>query len=146
VKYISAKEMAKFRLMYHGERVPSKQTIHNLVNKFRSAGLLTDKKQKRKCSALTEDKLYNVGARFEHIPIKSLKISSSRDGCYIARKATQLLKLRPYKAAAIHALQPCNPASWVNFFSWFLHSVIKGEIDPQLTFYLMKCGFTYMDK
>jgi hypothetical protein len=51
-----------------------------------------------------------------------------------ARTATQLLKLRPYKTIVIHALQPHNPASRVNFCHWFLQSVIKVEIDPQLTF------------
>jgi hypothetical protein len=48
--------------------------------------------------------------------------------------ATQLLKLRPYKTTVIYALQPCDSASRVRFCSWFLQSVVKGEIDPQLTF------------
>jgi hypothetical protein len=32
-----------------------------------------------------------------------------------ARRATQLLKLRPYKTTVIHALQPREPASGVSF-------------------------------
>jgi hypothetical protein len=32
-------------------------------------------------------------------------------------------------------LQPRNPASAVHFYSWFLQSVVDGEIDPQLTFF-----------
>jgi hypothetical protein len=52
-----------------------------------------------------------------------------------ARRATQLLKLRPYKTTAMHALQPCDPARMVHFCSWFLRSVVEGEIDPQLTFF-----------
>jgi hypothetical protein len=51
-----------------------------------------------------------------------------------ARRATQLLKLRPYKTTVIHTSQPCNPASRVHFCSWFLQSVIKGEINLQFTF------------
>jgi hypothetical protein len=50
-----------------------------------------------------------------------------------ARRATQLLKLRPYKTTVIHALQPRNPASRVHFYSWFLQFVVESEIDPQLT-------------
>jgi hypothetical protein len=51
-----------------------------------------------------------------------------------ARTATQLLKLRPYKTTAIYALELRDSASRVRFFSWFLQSVVEGEIDPQLTF------------
>jgi hypothetical protein len=50
-----------------------------------------------------------------------------------ASREIQLLKLRLYKIE-IHTLQPCNPANRVHFCNWFLQSVIKGEIDPQLTF------------
>jgi hypothetical protein len=39
-----------------------------------------------------------------------------------ARRATQLLNLRPYKTTVIQALQPCDPTSRVHFCSWFLHS------------------------
>jgi hypothetical protein len=46
VKYRSAgKCWRKFRSKFHDERVPSGQTIHNLVNKPRTMGLLTEKKQ-----------------------------------------------------------------------------------------------------
>jgi hypothetical protein len=53
----------------------------------------------------------------------------------------QLLKLRPYKTTVIHALQPCNPDSRIHFCSWFLQSVIEGEIDPQLTFFSDEAQF-----
>jgi hypothetical protein len=52
-----------------------------------------------------------------------------------ARRATQLLKLRPYKTTLIYVLQPCNPDSRVHFCHSFLQSVVEGEIDPQLTFF-----------
>jgi DNA-binding IclR family transcriptional regulator len=60
------------------ERVPSRQTIHNLVNKLRTMGLLIDKNQKHKHWELTE-KLHDTGARLEHTPRKSTETSSSRD-------------------------------------------------------------------
>jgi transposase len=58
----------KFRRKFRGETVPSRQTIHNLVNKLRSTGLLIDKKQKHKRRVLTEEKLDDMGARLEHTP------------------------------------------------------------------------------
>jgi hypothetical protein len=54
--------------------------------------------------------------------------------------AMKLLKLLLYKETVVHALQPCYPASRVNFCNWFLQSVHDGEVDPRLTLFLMKHG------
>jgi hypothetical protein len=64
VKYESAgKGRRKFRRKFRGERVPSGQTIHNLVNKLRTTGFLIDKKTKHKLRVLTEEKLDEREAR-----------------------------------------------------------------------------------
>jgi transposase len=55
-------------------KVPSRQTVHNLVNKLRTMGLLMDKEQKHKCQVLTEEKLGVIVARLEHAPRKSQKV------------------------------------------------------------------------
>jgi hypothetical protein len=56
VKYGSAgKCRRKFRRKFRDERVPSRQTFHNLVNKLRTTGLVIDKKQKHKRRVLTEE-------------------------------------------------------------------------------------------
>jgi hypothetical protein len=34
----------------------------------------------------------------------------------------------------MNSLQPRDPSSRVHFCSWFLQSVVEGEIDPQLAF------------
>jgi hypothetical protein len=74
MKYGSAgKCRRKFRRKFCDERVPSRQKIHNLVNKLRTTGLLTDKIQKHKCGVFTEEKLDDMGARLQHTPRKSLK-------------------------------------------------------------------------
>jgi hypothetical protein len=127
---------AKCRRKFRDERVPSRQTIHNLVNTLRRNGLLIDKKQKHKCQVLTE-KLDVTGAKLEHTPRKSLKRLAQKTGVSMssARRATQLQKLRPYKIAVIHALQPRDPAGRVHFCSWFLQPVVEGDINPQLTLF-----------
>jgi hypothetical protein len=68
----------KFRHKFCDDRVPSKQTVHSLVNKLRTMGLLTDN-QKHKCWVLTE-KLHDIGARLEHTPRKSLECLSLVQG------------------------------------------------------------------
>jgi hypothetical protein len=138
VKYRSAKKCRlKFHHKFFYERVPSRQTIHNLVKKFRSTGLLTDKEQKCKHRVLSEETFSDIWARIEHTPRKSLKHLAQETGVSksCARTATQLLKLRPYKTTVIHALHCRDPAIWVHFCSWFLQPVFKDEIDPQLTFF-----------
>jgi transposase len=117
----------KFQRKFHDERVPSRQTIHSVVNKLREMGLLIDKKQKHKRCVLTEEKLDDIGARLEHTPRKSLKCLAQETGVSksSARMATQLLKLRPYKTTVLNALQLHDPASRVHFCSWFLQSVCR---------------------
>jgi hypothetical protein len=70
--YVIYGSAGKCRFKFRDERVPSRQTIHNLVNKLITMGLLIDKKQKHKRRVLTE-KLHDIGARLEHTPRKSLK-------------------------------------------------------------------------
>jgi transposase len=95
VKYGSAgKYRRKFQRKFRDERVPSRQTVHNLVNKLRTTGLLIDKKRESKRRVLTEEKLYDIGARLGHTPRKSLKRLAQETGVSksSARMATQLLK------------------------------------------------------
>jgi hypothetical protein len=80
---------------------------------------------------LTEEKLDDIGVRLECAQKKSLKHLAQENGVSKSsvRRATELLKLRPYRIAVIHALQLCDPSSRVHFCSWFLQSLVKGEID-----------------
>jgi transposase len=96
VKYGSAgKCRRKFRRKFRDERVSSIQTIHNLLNKLRTMGLLIDKKAKHKRRALTEE-FHDIGARLEHTrtPTKSLKRLAQETGVSksSATMAAQLLK------------------------------------------------------
>jgi hypothetical protein len=113
------------------------------VNKLRTTRVLIDKKQEHKRQVLTEEKLDDVGARLENTLRESLKRLAQETGVpkSSASTATQYLKLRPYKTTVIHSLQPRDPANRVHFCSWFLQSVVEGEIDPQLIFFSDKVWF-----
>jgi hypothetical protein len=106
-------------------------------------GLLIDKKQKHKREMLTEEKLDDIGTTLEHAPRKSLKClaQESEVSESSARMATQFLKLIQCETTLIHALQPCDSAGRVHFCSWFLQSVIEGEIDLELTFFSDEAWF-----
>jgi transposase len=141
--YVKHGSAGKCRRKFRDETVPSRQTIHNLVNKLRTMGFLIDKETKYKHRVLTEKKLDDTGARLEHTPGKSLKRLAQGIGVSksSARTATKLLKFRPHKTTVIHALQPCDSASKVRFCSWFLQFVVEGEIDSQLTFFSDEAWF-----
>jgi transposase len=94
VKYGSAgKCRRKFRRKFRDERVPSRKTIINLVNKLRTTGLLIGKEQKYNRRVLSE-KLDDIGVRLEQTRRKSLKRLAQETGVSksSARTETQLLK------------------------------------------------------
>jgi transposase len=132
VKYKSARKCRrKFRRKSRDERVPVRQTVHNLVNKFRSTGLLIDNKQKHKHRVLTEEKLDDIGARLDHTPRKSLKrlAQETEESKSSSRRATQLLKLRPYKTAVIHARLAAAGSSLQGSFLQFVSTVCRRRCD-----------------
>ena len=54
----------RFQANYPGVRVPSRETVRLLVNKFRETGTILDKKRNVKRRVLTEKKLMRVNANF----------------------------------------------------------------------------------
>jgi transposase len=81
MKYGSArKSRRKFRRKVRDEIIPSRQTVHNLVNKLTTTGLLMRKKRKHMHQMLNEEKLDDIGARLERTPRKSLKRLAQETG------------------------------------------------------------------
>jgi hypothetical protein len=70
----------KFQCKFCDERVPSRKTVYNLVNKLRTTGLLIHKKQKHMCRVLTEEKLDDIRTRIEHTRRKLLKRLAQETG------------------------------------------------------------------
>jgi hypothetical protein len=105
-----------------------------------------DKKPVKKCCVLTTEKLDKIGGMLELVLLKSPRClaqetSTSKSS---GTKVPKLLKLQPYKATVVHALQPRELASKINFCSWFLQSAHDGQVDPHLIiFFLMKHGFIH---
>ena len=53
----------RFQANYPGVRVPSREAVRLLVNKFRETGSILDKKTNIKRRVLTEQKLEEIGER-----------------------------------------------------------------------------------
>ena len=61
----------RFQANYPRVRVPSREAVRLLVNKFRETGSILDKKEKNvKRRVLTEQKLEEIGERLENSPQK----------------------------------------------------------------------------
>jgi hypothetical protein len=89
----------------------------------RSNESLTDKKPAKRRRVLTKE-----GATLEHTPVTETPCTRDRHP-EIAVTLTDEPELRPYKAAVLHALQPRDPATRINFCNWFLHSVHDDEFE-----------------
>ena len=62
--------LRRFQANYPGVRVPSRDAVRLLVNKFREMGSILDKKRNIKRRVLTEQKLEEIGERLENSPQK----------------------------------------------------------------------------
>ncbi|KAJ4430323.1 hypothetical protein ANN_22536 [Periplaneta americana] len=142
VKYSSAKRRQReFEHRFACVRIPS--TIHDLANKVRRTESFLNKKRVQQCHVLRKEKLDAVGAQLEHSPRKSLRrlaqeVNISKTSAFVA---TKLLKLKPFRITVVHALQPEDPVSRVNYCNWFVQSVHNGDVDPLLTFFTDEAWF-----
>jgi hypothetical protein len=86
----------EFQQKFLGIDVPETSTTHYLVIKFKTTGLVLDKKAKRRRHVLTEEKRDNTNTRLERSSRKYLaKVNQQTDvSVSSARTATILLKLR----------------------------------------------------
>jgi hypothetical protein len=123
----------KFQQKFPGVDITARSTIHYLVNKFKTTGLVLDKKIKIIRHVLTEETLDDIGTRLE--PRSLVKLAQQTDvSVSSARTATKLLKLCPYKITQVHSLQTRDAATRINFYNWFIQSVNEGTLDPQFFF------------
>ncbi|PSN40405.1 hypothetical protein C0J52_19265 [Blattella germanica] len=79
--------------------VPSHNTTRRLAKRFKETGSINKPKSNMKRRVLTEEKLDEICEKLEHTPQKSLRCLGQESGISAssARKATKLLKLKPYK-------------------------------------------------
>ena len=75
-------------------------------------------------------------ARDKNIPPnKSLKLLSQESGVSLSsvKRATKLLKLKPYKVPVVHPLHQPDPNKRLRFCNWVLEKVNSGKLDAKET-------------
>ena len=70
IKSTCREVVRRFQANYPGVRVPRREAVRLLVNKFRETGSNLDKERNVKRRLLTEQKLEEVGERLEYSPQK----------------------------------------------------------------------------
>jgi hypothetical protein len=87
LKYESArKSCKKFQRHFPEQPVPSRQSMHYLINKLKTTGSLLDKTPDRKRTVLTEETLGDTGARLE----TSQRISINHLGGWCFKKISMM--------------------------------------------------------
>lgn len=144
-KHASWKECRQeFCKKYPASAVPCKTTIYKTVERFRTTGSVLNKKKVRRRYVLTTEKLDEIGAQIETSPTKSLHLLAVQCGVSKAsvQRATELLKLRPYKIRAVQQLFPLDWEARSRYCRWFQESVANGILDPELLFFSDEAWFT----
>jgi predicted glutamine amidotransferase len=112
----------KFRRQFSGNTVPTQQSSMNLSRKLGLLDYLLTTNLLENVIVLNEDKLFEIRARL-------VAYTYNRNHRHLARQtdiskssiaiATKLLRLWPYKATVVHALQSRDPSN-----NLFLHRAL----------------------
>jgi hypothetical protein len=122
---------------------PSGDTISKLVKKFRTHGILIDRKPLKRSHVLTEEKLDDISHRLETSPRRLLRRLAQQSCVSVgsAWKATKLCHIRPYKITVFLEIKPVDYEEWARFCNWFISQMHDGLIDPKLTFFPDEANF-----
>lgn len=111
----------QFQLKFPNVPLPGKQTLYDLVRRFRETGSVKCRPRSGRPSVLSQEFLNTVQGNLQQSPKKSLRrlsqqLQSSYSSC---QRATKRLKLRPYKVRAVKELTPGDPAKRIEYCRWF---------------------------
>jgi hypothetical protein len=87
------------------------------VKEVRTHGILSDRKPSQINRILTEQKLDDIGHRFEDSPRKSLRPLARQCSVCRAWTATKLSHIRPYKITVVPEIKPLDYEKRVTFFT-----------------------------
>ena len=121
-----------FRNEFPDKKMPTRQAIYKLVNKFDDTGSVENSfRSGRPTTVRTEENMQIVSETFARNPRisqrrASLELGLSRSSL---QRLMQDLNLRPYKPRLLHALNEDDPDRRMEFCEWILNST---QEDPTL--------------
>jgi len=114
----------------------TKQSINNLIKKFRSTGFVQNKEHVRRRTRLSEHVIEDIQQRINQSPNKSLRRLSNETGLSYGSCQNALrnrLRLYPYRVTCLHELLPHDYAKRIAYCTWFQENMNDSKLD--MTFF-----------
>ena len=130
----------QFRSRFHNTVLPHRNTVRDLINKFRETGSVQDAPRSGRPTLLTDETLRTIAEKMDNSPRKSIRqLSRESDiGVATAYKAVRTeLCLYPYKIRAVQELKDTDHAKRLHYCRWFL----EAHLDLDYTFYSDEAWF-----
>ena len=105
-------------------RIPHRETINEIVNRFRESGSVNDRPRSGRPS--NEEAAQAVGSLIQENPSLSLRQISKQLGhspSFVHNVCRRMLKLYPYRVQLHHALQPNDHLQRISFCEWIREKV-----------------------
>jgi transposase len=135
----------RFQAQFPGTKVPHRNTVWQLIQKYKETGSMCDATRSGRPSILTEKKVLDISDRTLQSPKQSIRKLSQQFGVSYGMAHTTLkkcLRLHPYKITAVHELKPGDNAKRVVYCKWFLDFLnCEGEDILDVTFFTHEAYF-----
>lgn len=135
----------QFQDKFPNSSLPHRDTVRDLISKFRQTGSVMDFDRSGRPTVLTEEKLTVISDKMLRSPSKSMRrlAQESDISVYTAHKAVrEKLCLFPYKITAVQELKPADYEKRLHYCEWFNNFIqLNGKDVLDETFYTDEAWF-----
>lgn len=121
-----------FTTVFPETKIPHRDTVRDLIAKFRSTGSVADAPRSGRPSVLSDDKILDISDKMAISPNKSLRRLALESEVSYGTAHTAVkkkLKLFPYKVTAMQELKPTDPGKRLEYCEWFNNFIQQNGID-----------------
>ena len=135
----------EFQRRFPQTTVPHRDTVRDLISKFRETGSVIDASRSGRPSKATKEKLEDISDRLLRSPSKSLRKLSQQSGLSLGlthKVVRKELKLYPYKVRAVQELKDTDFRKRMEYCEWFNNFIAaNGEDILDVTFFTDEAWF-----
>lgn len=121
-----------FNLFFPETRIPHRDTVRDLIDKFRSTGSVADAPRSGRPSVLSEDKVLDISDKMSMSPNKSIRKLAQETDVSVGTAHTavrKILELFPYKVTVVQELKPADHGKRMQYCEWFNNFIQQNGID-----------------
>ncbi len=117
-----ADTIAAFTDKYKDAQIPNKSSISQLVKKFHETGSVMNAPKNRMRTALTPEKVEEIGTTFSDTPHSSIRKVARRTRLASSPHTTPHGHWKyPYRVSVLHEVNPADCPKCIEFCKWLLH-------------------------